>query len=385
MSEVSNNKVEFWDKLRNTLLFLSLITSVFAILLSLLGFPDAVSRFKTTVNSTFTADRVQFWINMGNIAVSAFFLGVFLKKKNISVNYYIKRDREYDFCELAEFERYVNTKTIAEDSQKKIERIQIRVGALIRQYIWTVRLFAVSLVLLYLTIVISALRAAPPAENVRLITNFAILTNILNFVGGVFVFLAFWVLYRETLDDREEDNRFWLIPLLLTLAYVVGVVGYSWLYKPGENAYHFLNIVDLIAGSINGLPMLLLFGRYVSLEQALNGTELFRNAFKDLFKPLPFFESEKSYTKLVSFGIIFLLPVYALAQPLFGSLEIKLYGENPKVFQTTVYGICLVGKLCFFHLTFLLVRKKLLQLYLYGLVSQVGNFHKLEECLDTTP
>jgi hypothetical protein len=158
----------------------------------------------------------------------------------------------------------------------------------------------------------------------------------------------------------------------------------SWLFAPHENAYIFLNRFDLIAGSINGLAMFLLFGRYVSLEQSLRGTNLFKDAFRDLFKPLPLFESEKSYTKIVSFGIIFLLPIYALAQPQFGALEIPLYGE-PKIFQTTVYGICLVGKICFFHLTYLLISKGLLHLYLYGLVSKVGNFRKLEKCLTTTP
>lgn len=385
MNAKDNKNDKSWDKVRNTFLIVSFLTSLLAITLNLLGFPDAINKFGETLNRAVTAERVQFWINVGNITVSTYFSIIFLRAKKRSVNYHIKPGKEYEFCELAELPRNKTIKVPDEQSEKELESFQIRVKNLVNQYLVLISLFAGSLALLYLIIIISSFKGSPSVGNQRFITDFARLTNVLNFLGGVIVFLAFWVLYWKSLNKEDKSNDFWLIPAILSLVYIFAFVGLSWLYEPGEPAYYFLNIFDLIAGSVNGLAMFLLFGRYVSLEQSLNETKLFEHAFKDLFKPLSsLFESKRSYTKLVSFAIIFLLPIYALAQPLFGSLEIELYGKNPKVFQTTVYGICLVGKLCFFHLTFLLLRENLLQLYLYGLVSKVGNFHKLETCLTTT-
>jgi hypothetical protein len=131
----------------------------------------------------------------------------------------------------------------------------------------------------------------------------------------------------------------------------------------------------LVAGLANGLAMSLLFGKYVSIEHSLSNTPLFKYVFENIFYPF----SRKPYKAIVSFGIIFVLPTYALAQPLFGSLRITVFGD-PHRFQTIVYAICLVGKIIFFHLTYLLISKKLLHLYLYGLVAEVGNFKELEAC-----
>jgi hypothetical protein len=78
-------------------------------------------------------------------------------------------------------------------------------------------------------------------------------------------------------------------------------------------------------------------------------------------------------------GIVFILPIYALAQPLFGNLQLTEFGDA-KVFQTGVFGICLIGKICFFHLSYLLIGQRLLHLYLYGMASNVGNFRELESC-----
>lgn len=380
----NNENNNFWSNAKNIGLVFSILASSFAIVLNFFGVPNAVARFWEVINNNFTPENVQFWINIGNILIPTYFLGIFLVSKKISVNYEIKAEKEYDFCELAELKRDAGSKTIPVESKTLLSRYSKRVTALVIQYLWLIRFFAASFVFLYIFIVISSCNPVPLEGNYRAITNFAILTNVFNFLGGVVVFLAFWVLYSETLNKDDKDNRFWLVPVVFAGLYICVFVALSWLFKPGENAFYFLNIFDLIAGSTNGLAMFLLFGRYVSLEQSLSKTNLFQDAFKDLFKSLSPFESKKSYTKIVSFGIIFILPIYALAQPLFGSLEIKLYGDNPKTFQTTVYGVCLIGKLCFFHLTLLIIKNRLLHLYLYGLVSKIGNFRHLEKCLVPT-
>jgi hypothetical protein len=301
--------------------------------------------------------------------------------KKLSDGYYIKwGEKEQDFCELAELGDYKDKDgKFQENLKDTLKGFEKQVDDLVRQYLWIMRLFAFSLVLVYVSIIFTPI-VTQDLEN-RRISNFALLTNIFNFLEGIIVFLAFRVLYSKTLDKKGKD--FWVIPSGLALLYIIIFIYSSWRLNWAEPQKYFLNISDLIAGSVNGLAMFLLFGRYVSLEQSLRETDLFKNAFRDLFKPLPLFETEKSYTRAVSFAIIFLLPFYALAQPLFGSLNIDLYG-NAIGFQTTVYAICLVGKICFFHLTYLLIRKQLLHLYLYGLIAKVGNFRKLEECLSTT-
>lgn len=383
MGDKTDKSKNFRDNLKNILLILSFVTSIFAILFNVFVFPTQINNFLEAVKRLFSLNVVQFSINLGNILVSTYFLLVFSFSKKLSGNYQLREGKEFNFCELAELDRHEKIETLPQKSKNSLEGFQKRVSALVIQYLWLIRFFAISFVFLYLTILIAPIDVSEQEEQVRYLTNYAIATNIFNFLGGTVVFLAFWVLYKKTLNENDEDNRFWLIPTFLAALYIVFFVYLSWKFKLGDDAYYFLNIFDLIAGSVNGLAMFLLFGRYVSLEQALRGTYLFKDAFKDLFKSLPLFKSEKSYTHIISFGIIFVLPIYALAQPLFGSLQIPLYGDV-MVFQTTVYGICLVGKICFFHLTYLLISKKLLHLYLYGLISEVGNFRKLEKCLVAT-
>lgn len=401
MSSESTGDTKFWDNLKNAGLIFSLFLSLGAILLTLINVQLSLGDFWARIQKHFTTDNVQLWINIGNIGASVFFLVLLSLRSKISDKYLIKwDDKEYDFCELAELYREGKNKPIPKQSISDLTGYEIRVDKLVKQYLWLIRIFAMSLAILYLTIIISSLPAAqrPPADvpsevvskpDYRGLTGFAMTVNVLNFSGGVVIFLAFWVLYGGTLDGENNTKVVWLVlPVFLAFLYGFILLLLSWLFVPGENAYKFLNRYDLLSGAVNGLGMFLLFGRYVSLDQSLRKTVLFNNSFRDLFRPFRrVFQSdtERPYTKAVSFAIVFLLPIYALAQPLFGSLNIKLYGEDPKVFQNAVYGICLVGKICFFYVTYLLVRKKLLHLYLYGLVSQVGNFPELEKCLHAVP
>lgn len=244
-------------------------------------------------------------------------------------------------------------------------------------------------------------------EPSRKIGYFPISTNLINLLGALFVQLGFSVLFNKTLEphqapvgesrdhaDAGNDERYletrqiltynsslyWSIPLMMFVLYALVFVSLSISYlvvKDDGAITRFLNIFDLLAGSANGLTMSLLFGRYVSIEQSIRNTKQFKIVFKNIFYPF----SAIPYRALVSLSIIFILPIYALAQPLFGSLRIEAFGTSDN-FQTVVYAICLVGKICFFHLTYILVSKKLLHLYLYGLVAEVGNYKELEACFE---
>jgi hypothetical protein len=203
-----------------------------------------------------------------------------------------------------------------------------------------------------------------------------ILANILNFIGCLAVFASFSSLYIKTVRDGKTSAKFYLIPFLALCFYVAIIVTFTQIYSQlNLDKTIWLNLFDLLAGLFNGLAGTLLFGRYVSIEQSLRYTEKLRSLELTVFgKEVPFKEI------IISFGIVFVLPIYALAQPLFGTLQIDAFGD-PRYFQLSVYLICLIGKICFFHLTYLLIKNNSFHLYLYGLISEVGNLKELEACL----
>lgn len=114
-----------------------------------------------------------------------------------------------------------------------------------------------------------------------------------------------------------------------------------------------LNIFLLVIGSFNGLAFALLFGRYISMEHQLWNIE------------------KANYRELLKWGVIIILPIYALAQPLFGSFDINVFG-SPKNFANVVFFICLVGKGFFFYITWLLIEKRMLHYYLHLVLVNHG-------------
>ncbi len=232
----------------------------------------------------------------------------------------------------------------------------------------------------------------------RELKSISIVINIINFLGGLAVYCGFVVLYKKTtkkISDIGEYRASWSFligPLGLTVFYVAFFQLCIWIFPQfleffnitneidkKVNTTTLLNLFDLVAGSASGLAFTLLFGRYIAIEFAIKKTKLYKTVFGNFFSKFPF-NNSLPYERLISFQIVFLLPIYALAQPLFGSLTIDDFG-SPEIFQTCVYGACLVGKFIFFIITYKLIKYKLLHLYLYGQVAQIGNFKKLEDCL----
>ncbi|HEX8736287.1 MAG TPA: hypothetical protein VF721_13245 [Pyrinomonadaceae bacterium] len=110
------------------------------------------------------------------------------------------------------------------------------------------------------------------------------------------------------------------------------------------------NIFGLIIGSFNGLAMSLLFGRYISMEHMINNV-----------KDRTFYDWFSTFT-------VFLLPIYALAQPLFGAFEINAFGDS-RAFANYVFFICLFGKIFFLYFTFDFIRKRKLHYYLHLIIN----------------
>jgi large-conductance mechanosensitive channel len=375
-------------------LLLSVISIIFT---SLILINNEVGSISTAIARFRKDGGVQKIINWGNIftAVVAFLFIAWKTPKFFSIQNATK------FKSLAELELE------GDDLQVHLGNIENRVEKLVNQYRFHMILFAFSFVLLY-----GVILSAGGYDRTH-ISFLPIATNLLNFLGAVFVYLGFSVLHNKTLEaerfptsatDSLDKNKphylnynsslYWGLPVLVLISYtsvfIVRALAYQaqqpyWEAQSAEAAKafglsveHFLNRFDLIAGFANGLAMSLLFGKYVSIEQSLSKTKSFKNVFENIFYPF----SRKPYKAIVSFGIIFVLPIYALAQPLFGSLRIEAFGD-PHRLQTIVYVVCLLGKIVFFHLTYLLISKNLLHLYLYGMVAEIGNFKELEACFVT--
>lgn len=386
---------------------LTLILSIAALIVSAFAILSNENRgISNLLKSIF--EHSELIIIIANLFVSTVAF-IFLAKQK--TDKFIVRDKE-KFKSLAELNE-------GADIQIYTINLNNRVEKLVNQFRLHMSLFAFSLILIYGVILLTVLTSkertigelllAPPSYEGRTIGYFPIVTNLINLLGALFVQLGFSVLSNKTLEahkDAAEAQRdsvkivddqhslettqligynsslYWAIPLMFFVTYTLIFISLSVTYLGVSNlaVTRFLNIFDLLAGLANGLAMSLLFGRYVSIEQSIGNTRLFKTVFENIFHP--FFSIR--YKALVSLGIIFILPIYALAQPLFGSLKIDAFGD-PNNFQTMVYAICLVGKICFFHLTYILISKKLLHLYLYGLVSQVGNFKELENCFEKMP
>ncbi|MGC2235694.1 MAG: hypothetical protein WA584_06010 [Pyrinomonadaceae bacterium] len=118
----------------------------------------------------------------------------------------------------------------------------------------------------------------------------------------------------------------------------------------GDTSTKCTNIFGLIIGSLNGLAMALLFGRYISMEHLINNLE------------------KKIVYNRFSIGVIFLLPMYALAQPLFGAFDINAFGD-PKIFANCVFFICLLGKAFFLYFTYKFIEKRKLHYYLHLVIT----------------
>lgn len=121
------------------------------------------------------------------------------------------------------------------------------------------------------------------------------------------------------------------------------------------------NVLGLLIGCANALTMFLLFGRYISMEHLINNTK-----------------EGKSYS-FITIGTIYLLPIYALVQPLFGSFEINAFG-NPIAFANYVFFICLCGKIFFLYFTWRYMKKRLMHYYLHSVVTYHGISPNLQSC-----
>jgi hypothetical protein len=247
---------------------------------------------------------------------------------------------------------------------QQAKRNNDRVNRLVTQLNTNILLYAFFLILVYVLYIFEQ-TLSPSNEVVELKALFKSGQDIFNFLSSVFVYLAFKVLFNTTLDTDNRRTIYFVDAIFFSACYLTVY------YLISENFFrlndHDITIarhdLSLVSGIFNGLAMGLLFGRFISMEHV--------------------FMNNKNITsnKLLSYGTLFLLPLYVLAQPLFGSFEIDEFGD-PKIFANIIFFICLIGKSFFLIIYFYYTQRRFLHLYLHLIVTRTGHNEDLSKCFD---
>lgn len=264
-------------------------------------------------------------------------------------------------------------------SNLDIGSIVIRVNQLVRQLVRCIWWFAIILALFYgLQLFTDATQE--PYEKVKATLNgnysilqllshgapldiaaakhlsLEILTNSTNLFSASFLFLAFQVLFLVTLG---ADNKTWTllknyipiisIAILITVINVVFfVVGFS-----DVPLYILSHTMRLLGGIYNGVAMLLLFSRFISMEF--------------FFKK----SSQRWQKNFYFYGTVIILPLYVIAQPMYGIFNAVEMGQSAALFKSVVFLVCFWGKLVFLLFIFTTLSKKWLHSYLFISLTQM--------------
>jgi hypothetical protein len=205
---------------------------------------------------------------------------------------------------------------------------------------------------------------------------FKVIVDIANFLSAISVYLAFKVLYDLTLDPTtNKPNAYKSGAIIFSICYIAlysifitaSLIEITNKQNQNQEIAGWLPVIthwfSLVAGILNGIVMALLFGRYVSMEHRI----ISRNP-------------ENKYA-FISWGIVYILPVYAVIQPLFGSFNISSFGD-PDKFRNFVFFVCLVGKVFFLIVTYIFIRERFIHLYMHLVITKHGVPNKFFECFD---
>lgn len=75
--------------------------------------------------------------------------------------------------------------------------------------------------------------------------------------------------------------------------------------------------------------------------------------------------------------MIFLLPLYAVVQPIFGNFKIQDLGP-PEIHKNIVFVICLFGKIFFLGIYYYYSHRKWIQIYMFNALNRQGLPEKLK-------
>jgi hypothetical protein len=252
----------------------------------------------------------------------------------------------------------------------------IRVNGLMRQLNTNLLLYAFFLALVYIFYFLSAIKN-PDSTSTRSIIDE--LANLFNFLSSVFIYLSFKVLYDKTLDGNNEPNYYFMDAIVFVTFFLISyilIVHIDWFeladkYIPAsvnsqnEKKVLYLDAIknnySLIIGILNGLAMGLLFARFISME----------NSLINIFEKNKKGEPQHFQKILIKNLMIFILPLYAVVQPLFGNFKVEALGP-PDIHKNTVFIICLFGKIFFLCVYYYYAHRRWIQIYLFNALNRQG-------------
>lgn len=275
--------------------------------------------------------------------------------------------------------------------KEKTELLRKRVNELVRQLVYCVRWFIIILGIFYLlqlwldlTILnkydyykhfqptlskshgIIDLINENYGEYDTIIAEFLtleLLTNTTNLFSAGYLIIAFQVLFFVTLAD---DNKTWslkgYIPLSIAVLITIANLMFSLIGHESIPLEDSSQSIRFIGGLYNGVAMFLLFGRFISMEYFFQKT---RKSFERNF---------------YFFGTIIFLPLYVIAQPLYGVLH-SMSIQSEELFKSLVFLICLWGKIVFLFFIITMLKKKWIHIYLFLAISQESILNKISIAL----
>jgi len=276
-------------------------------------------------------------------------------------------------------------------SGKEGESITLRVNEIVRQLVYCVRWFALILGLFYLLQLFTDATITQDEKDIKytlsgsynvieliqselpfkihairyLVTE--TFTNAANLFSAAYLFLAFQVLFLVTVD---KDNRTWRmkgwIPMSVAMLIMVANILF---FLDGDSLNsrttlaNISHMIRLTGGIYNGLAMLLLFSRFISMEY------FFQNSSRSWQRNFYFY------------GTVIGLPLYVLAQPMYGIFNAVEIGESAVLFKSFVFLVCFWGKLVFFLFIFTMLDKKWIHAYLFISLTQRDTVSKVSKSL----
>lgn len=239
-----------------------------------------------------------------------------------------------------------------------------RVNALIRQMYFAVLWFILFLIGFFLVNILRDLKS-----NVLILPNssFPLMTFLevsCNAFSATFIFLCFRILYYPTLTDDNKNDIYYK----LTVGFAVALVVFYFvlLTKAGNDQKDLdkiSNYFKAFVGLYNGMAMNLLFGRLVSVNLFLREKKMYAKSWHNIINNL---------------GVTVLLPLYALLQVMYATLELadfKLHGDPLKA---TVFCLCSVCKFYFLLFVSSCIRRNFMHIYLSNVLKRSVTGKQLE-------
>jgi len=305
---------------------------------------------------------INLWIDASNLLISTYFLYIV----NIAHNK-MNGDETKDLFD-----------TLSVDDQNR-DTLLTRTYLIIRQFRTFISLYLITCILFYVIQIaknynelnadaflekiskVFSVNEIPAKISIRDFLLYVFLDfgeNIFNLVSAMGIIFAFVCLYFKTLDDQNNSiiryYIIWLVPLLFIVFYI------TVLLLPGNTSslsFRF-NLIRFIPGLLNGIGMVLLFGRIHAIEY--------------FFK---FHLEESKVNSLFILSILVFLPIYAIVQPiyaLFNSFK-EFSGE---LIQAITLTFCFLGKVSFLIAILKILQNKFIDKYLITVLLTQNRFFR---------